>query len=148
MTEFELKNFSGDFDHSIGILNSPGKCLSGFRFLSSFHFFLWTGKLPNKIEGGESNQRRRRLPCNPPTRGEAGTGAGEKRAEEGREEDEEKEWCVQVTLVRLIMTMAVVVLMAILNNGKHIFGFHLYVVDESETMKWLLGFWSITVSVW
>ena len=46
------------------------------------------------------------------------------------------------------MTMAVVVLMAILNNGKHIFGFHLYVVDESETMKWLLGFWSITVSVW
>ena len=145
MTEFELKNFSGDFDHSIGIMNSPGKCLSGFRFLSSFHFFLWTGKLPNKIEGVESNQRRR-LPCNPPTRGEPGTGAGEKRAEEGGEEDEEKEWCVQVTLVRLIMTM--VVLMAILNNGKHIFGFHLYVVDESEAMKWLLGFWSITVSVW
>jgi len=63
-------------------VSSPGKSLGGLRILTSFHLFLWTSKLP----------------CNPPTRGEARAGAGKKGAEEGGEKDEKEEWRVQVAL--------------------------------------------------
>ena len=34
------------------VVNLPGKSLSGFRILTSFHLFLWTSKLPKKSMGG------------------------------------------------------------------------------------------------
>ena len=48
--------------------------------------------------GGESEERRKRPPCNPPARGETGAGAGEKGAEEGAEENEKEERRVKVAL--------------------------------------------------